>query len=218
MGDFAKAFGGYTETAFGWVDNSPADKQSNHTYIPDPDLAVVDWGDRESVFLRTICAASPSIAYGEYTVSKSIRGRSYSLSKGVHFHMEIPNGKDFITPCRNENGSLGWQISRDLPAVLDSLISYTLEKGLFAGAKPCEVSKFLHDLPFRIKPNLQIGADYLGEDYAPHIEQLSKMALDSQTYVSDIVAILIYKDPKGCLNRGADAVVAQARAIKAQLG
>lgn len=177
MGDLSKALGGYTETPFGWVNDSDYTERSHHI-CNKPSLDDIAWGEQASVLLP--CAdIMPSITWGKYIITQDSRNRSRYY--------------------------------------LYDLLNRPLEKGLFAGASRAQVLEFLEALPNSIRPHLEIGSDFVGEDCPAHIAQLSKIKLDHNVYVSDIVAILVYKDPMGALARGAADIVAQKRALKASL-
>lgn len=216
MGDLSKALGGYTETPFGWVNDSDYTERSHHI-CNKPSLDDIAWGEQASVLLP--CAdIMPSITWGKYIITQDSRNRSrYYLFKPNRLHVAIPNQERLIAQVRNDAGEFCFCVKRELLGVLDDLLNKPLEKGLFTGVSRAQVLEFLETLPNSIRPHLEIGSDFIGEDYPAHIAQLSKIKLDRNVYVSDIVAIMVYKDPMGALACGAADIVAQARAIKASL-
>ena len=223
MGDFAKAFGGYTETAHGWVDNS-----DNKNKSPQPmHLDVFADADFVNGVVEMPYTPFPSFSVNGYNVSKRSTSKGWYVTLGISHYIDLPNVTDFIkvisleeTDALNPNPRV-FQISRGIVDAIEDLKNSPLPRGLFAGEKLADVIDFLDGFERSIRDSLaiylKIGSDFLSEDYKEHMSRLSKMQLTANTYISDIVMFMIYTDPKGALQMGNKVLTEKAREIKKSL-
>jgi len=222
MSDISKALGGYTETPWGWVDDSPASSKPAHVDTRLDVLALAEneskWTDGKLFVPTKPCF--PSFHYGKHEISYfNMRGykSQWTLWIGTR-QIEIKGAKEVASFGRDANGEYCAVFTKEFFNLVEETIKDStirlLKKGLFKGFYAKRVTDFLRRLPSTIKPNLRIGDDYQNEDYQEHIDSLCKMDLRT-CYVSDIVAVMIYMDPKGCIEKGPDKVVEEARALKA---